>query len=192
MTSQCIWLFNLFTERAMRSKFRQKSRFRRRFVAISMVLSGLALPCPLLATTYYVSPAGADANSGTDPSTPWATIAKVDSASYQPGDQILFQRGGEWHGQLEASSDGSIDHPITYSDYGDKTLSKPIIEGSDYIAPAQVTSLGNGVYSFPTSASPNGKVYWVYLNPDNKSVNANLPCSQPLLAAQRCPLMLSS
>jgi len=150
-----------------------------RSMALLWLSSVPVLPAPLLATTFYVSPSGSDANSGTAASMPWATVGKVDATSYQPGDQILFQRGGEWHAQLAASSDGTSGRPITYSDYGDSARSKPIIEGSDYIAPAQITPLGNGVYSFPASASPSGNVYWVYLNPDTKSANSNLP----LLAA---------
>jgi hypothetical protein len=135
----------------------------------------------VLATTYYVSPSGSDSSAGTAPSTPWATVAKVDSTSFEPGDRILFQRGGEWHGQLEASADGTVAQPITYSDFGDPKLSKPIFEGSDYIDPSHFASVGGGVFSFPVSASANGKVFWVYLNPNRNAANANIP----LLAAIR-------
>src|SRR5262249_55044824 len=52
-------------------------------------------PAPV--NTFYVSPTGNDANNGTDPLTPWKTLAKVNATVFAPGDTILFQRGGEWH-----------------------------------------------------------------------------------------------
>ncbi len=110
----------------------------------------------------YVSPTGSDSNAGTSSAAPWASVAKVNATLYQPGDTILFQRGGEWHAQLEPSSDGTATSPITYGDYGSGV--KPIFDGSDYVSNGAITSLGNSVYSFPVSASPNGQVYWAYLN----------------------------
>jgi hypothetical protein len=44
------------------------------------------------ATNYYLSPSGADTNPGTQ-AQPWQTISKVNSTSFAPGDQILFQGG---------------------------------------------------------------------------------------------------
>jgi hypothetical protein len=133
----------------------------------------------VVATTYYVSPAGSDSNAGTAPQAPWATVAKVDSTSFEPGDRILFQRGGEWHGQLEASSDGTVAQQIVYSDYGDPKLARPIFDGSDYVAQSRFIAVSGGVFSFPSSASPDGKVFWVYVNPNRSAGNVNVP----LLAA---------
>lgn len=46
------------------------------------------------AATYYISPAGNDtANNGTNPATPWKTLAKVNATTFAAGDQILFQSG---------------------------------------------------------------------------------------------------
>ncbi|MDB5324839.1 MAG: hypothetical protein JWM57_408, partial [Phycisphaerales bacterium] len=116
-----------------------------------------------LLTTYYVSPAGSDAAAGTSAASPWASVTKVDATVFQPGDSILFQRGGEWHGQLEGSADGTAAAPIIYGDYGDTNLSKPIFEGSDYVPSNAFSSQGNSVYTFSTSTT-GGKAYWVYLN----------------------------
>ena len=52
------------------------------------------------AASYYVSPAGDDAKDGRTEATAWRTCAKVNKAAFQPGDSILFKRGGEWREQL--------------------------------------------------------------------------------------------
>ena len=117
----------------------------------------------LLSTTYYVSNGGSDANAGTSSGLPWASVAKVNATAFQPGDQILFQRGGEWHAQLEASSDGTAANRITYGDYGDAALARPTFDGSDNVPATAFTALGNSVYTFST-ANTNDVAYWVYLN----------------------------
>ena len=71
-----------------------------------------------MATTYYVSPGGSDSNAGTSPSSPWQSVAQVDDSTFQPGDQILFQDGGNWYGSLDATSSGTAAAPITYGTYG--------------------------------------------------------------------------
>jgi hypothetical protein len=83
------------------------------------------------AATYYVSPGGNDNSSGLAPSSPWQTLGKVNSASFAPGDSILFQRGSEWHESLVASSSGLPNLPITYDAYG--TGAKPRFWGSDVL-----------------------------------------------------------
>lgn len=73
-------------------------------------------------TVYYVSNDGSDSNSGTSPSSPWATISKVNSASLISGDAVLFRRGDEFRGHITGKAG------VTYSAYG--TGDKPIINGS--------------------------------------------------------------
>lgn len=82
------------------------------------------------ATVYHVSPTGNDANNGTTEATAWKTIDRVNQLafSYQPGDQILFQRGGTYRGELIVGSNGTQAHPITVGAYG--TGNRPIIKGS--------------------------------------------------------------
>ncbi|MGD1156448.1 MAG: hypothetical protein ABSA41_11525 [Terriglobia bacterium] len=46
--------------------------------------------------TYYVDNCvvtGNDTNSGASSSTPWLTIAKVNSSTFSAGDSILFEKG---------------------------------------------------------------------------------------------------
>lgn len=89
-----------------------------------VLLSGLAQ-----ATTYYVSIAGNDANNGTSTSTAWQTIARVNQAVLSPGDEVLFERGGVFRGEVVWDETGAPGLPITYGAYG-ASVDNPIISGS--------------------------------------------------------------
>ena len=128
-----------------------------------------------LLTTYYVANGGSDGNAGTTSGAPWANVSKVNASTFQPGDTVLFQYGSEWHDQLLASADGTAANPITYGAYGNSSLARPAFEGSDYVASSAFTSLGNSVYSFPTSAVPGGVVNWVYQNHTSLLANSGGP-----------------
>ena len=82
------------------------------------------------AATYYISPTGSDSNNGTSQSTPWQTIGRVNqvAGSLQPGDKILFQRGGLYRGKLTLSSSGTASNKIEVGAYGSGAL--PVISGS--------------------------------------------------------------
>jgi Right handed beta helix region len=84
------------------------------------------------ATNYYLSPSGADTNPGTQ-AQPWQTISKVNSTSFAPGDQILFQGGQSFTGPLRftSSSTGTAANPIVVSSYG--------------TGAATITSSGDGI-----------------------------------------------
>ncbi len=83
----------------------------------------------LHATTYYVdSFNGSDSSSGNSISSPWKSIAKVNSFNFQPGDSILFKCGSVWREELIIPSGGSQDMYVTYSSYG--SGNKPKILGS--------------------------------------------------------------
>ncbi len=110
------------------------------------------------AATYYVSPAGSDANNGVSPNTAWQTVARVNASAFQPGDQVLFQRGGQWHESLIASSSGTQTSPITFGDYG--SGAKPKFWGSVVLTNSQFQAIGNGLYVY-SIASP---VYSVLAN----------------------------
>ena len=97
------------------------------------------------ATDYYISSSGNDANNGLSSSTPWKTIAKVNSSfsTLKPGDRILFNRGGTFYGTIIVTKSGSAGSPITIGAYG--TGNKPIITGFTTIS--GWTNEGNGIYS---------------------------------------------
>jgi hypothetical protein len=72
------------------------------------------------ATTYYVSPAGSDNASGASPSSAWQTIARVNAASLQPGDTVLFQGGSTFGGllYLGPGEGGTASAPIAFGSFG--------------------------------------------------------------------------
>jgi hypothetical protein len=86
---------------------------------------------PARATTYYIdSIAGSESNNGTSASTPWKTItstSKVNTVSFQPGDQILFKRGSSWTGTLAPKGAGNSANPVVFDAYG--TGAAPLIDG---------------------------------------------------------------
>ena len=93
---------------------------------------------PARATTYYVAAAGSDSNSGTSTSTPWQTVAKVNGATFSPGDSILFNRGDVWYGTaLAVPSSGSSGSPITFGAYGSGV--NPILKGATNLSTSGYT-----------------------------------------------------
>ena len=82
-----------------------------------------------MAVTYYVSPTGNDTNNGTSQAQAWRTIARVQQhmLQIQPGDQVLFQRGGTYPGTLSIYRSGTAAQPIVFGAYG--SGEKPIISG---------------------------------------------------------------
>jgi len=79
-------------------------------------------------STYYVSSsAGSDSNDGCSTATPWQTLSNVNSTTFVAGNQILFQSGGSWTGELHPLGSGSSGSPIVISNYGSGAA--PIIAG---------------------------------------------------------------
>lgn len=74
------------------------------------------------ATTYYVSPSGSDSNSGTSASSPWQTIAKVNSSTFAAGSSVEFQGGQTFSGCLVFTTGNvpgsSASTPFTVTSYG--------------------------------------------------------------------------
>jgi hypothetical protein len=84
------------------------------------------------ATTFYVSATGGnDANDGLSSATPWKTISKVNSATFQPGDSILLKSGDLWREQLAPPSSGTSGSVITFGSYS--SGAKPVISGADVV-----------------------------------------------------------
>lgn len=75
--------------------------------------------------TYFISPGGNDNASGLSLKTAWKSLDKVNNTTFLPGDQILFEAGGVWHGQLQPKGSGEKGKPIILSSYGGKE--KPVI-----------------------------------------------------------------
>ena len=105
-------------------------------VVISVVLNNRLTVIPAkipIVTTYFVSNNGNDNNDGLSPVTAWATISKVNSEIFLPGDFILFKRGDTWYEQLVISSSGDPSGYITFGAYD--SGNKPILDGNGLILP---------------------------------------------------------
>lgn len=77
---------------------------------------------------YYVdSIAGNDGQSGLSAVQAWRSLDKVNAASLEAGDTVLFRRGGVWTGQIVLRSSGRSGQPITYDAYGDGA--DPVLTG---------------------------------------------------------------
>ena len=89
-------------------------------VFIFFALSFMVVAHAALATTYYVSPSGNDANSGKSPGLAWKTVGNVNSLDLKPGDTVLFQGGEMFSGNLYFDSgDGNVPgNPVVISSYG--------------------------------------------------------------------------
>lgn len=77
---------------------------------------------------YYVdSQNGNDANPGTLRAKAWASLDKVNSVVFGPGDKILFKTGTVYTGQLKPQGSGKEGYPIIIDMYG--VGNKPRIDG---------------------------------------------------------------
>lgn len=83
------------------------------------------------ATGYYVAANGSDNNNGTSSSTPFKTIAKLNTLVLKPGDKIFFRRGDTFRGQLNIKQSGTALRPLTITSYGNGPLA--VISGSEYV-----------------------------------------------------------
>ena len=77
--------------------------------------------------TFYVSPDGCDGHDGLRPETAIASMARVNALPLQPGDTVLFRRGGVYAGCLRPEVSGTPDAPITFAACGEGAA--PILRG---------------------------------------------------------------
>ncbi len=81
---------------------------------------------PASAATYYVDATGGnDANSGLNEHEAWATLERVNSFQYKPGDSVVFKCGEMWNGTLIPPDSGTETAYITFESYGKGPL--PVI-----------------------------------------------------------------
>ena len=82
---------------------------------------------PLYAADYYVdSTKGNDSNSGLTPQKAWRTLKKINSTTFQPGDNIRLKAGCTFTGQLYPKGSGAPGKPITIDLFGKGN--RPIID----------------------------------------------------------------
>ncbi len=111
-----------------------------------IMLALLFITATVHAKKYYVSAAGNDANNGTSFSTPWQTIAKVNSFTFAANDTILFRRGDTFYGCINVSRDS-----LDFSCYGTGDI--PYISG--FTAASSWTSLGGGIWEAGVANAKN-------------------------------------
>jgi hypothetical protein len=85
--------------------------------------------------TYYVaSTEGLDSNDG-QILAPFQTLAKVNTLTLQPGDEVLFRCGDTWNGEmLVITAEGSSTQPIVFGSYPERDCGdRPLLSGSSPI-----------------------------------------------------------
>ncbi len=94
--------------------------------------------------TYHVRPGGDDRLDGRSAATAWRTVGRVNSGAFEAGDQVLFERGGEWREALVAPSSGVLGRPIAFGAYGEGA--KPRFWGSDLLDRRGFRPAAGGVF----------------------------------------------
>ena len=85
------------------------------------------------ANTYYVdSKKGKDTNDGLSPETAFASIDKLNTITFQPGDEILFKNGETFVGCLKPQGSGTETAPIKIATYGDSDKRAVLQPGEDW------------------------------------------------------------
>lgn len=97
---------------------------------IALILSFFIISNESESAVYYISNSGNDANNGLSPVYPFQSIDKLNSIinKLQPGDAVLFERGGYFQGQINISVSGNENNPIIFGAYG--TGKNPAVSGS--------------------------------------------------------------
>src|SRR5438874_8743262 len=143
-------------------------------LAIAFVCAGAS------ATTYYVDPAGSNANNGLSPQTPWRTLLKVGISTFQPGDVILFKRDGVWNEWLTPPSSGTTGNLIKFDAYGNGR--PPELTGRYTTTDSQWTNTSGSVWQNTLTATQAiSQLNFVQFG----SIWGNIQASQAALAHNR-------
>jgi hypothetical protein len=127
-------------------------QFTKTFSSLFVVFAALANCLPgRAATSYYIAANGSDTNNGLSAVAPFQSLAKVSALNLLPGDQILFNRGDTFRGQLSLSRSGTAQRPIVIDGYG--AGSSPVLSGTVVIN--NWTNIGGNLWqaSYPGSGS---------------------------------------
>lgn len=112
-------------------------------------------------TTYYVSSSGgSDLNSGTSSGSAWASLAKVNSFAFIPGDSILFKRGDTWYGYLTIGRSGTVAAPIVFDAYGIGAI--PMVSGLSQVT--SWTNIGTNIWESSVAVSASTQMNEVLIN----------------------------
>lgn len=115
--------------------------------------------------TYYVDPAGSDANDGLSTGAAWATAAKVTASKFVPGDTIAFKRGATFYTDSIQIRDfrsvgrGAHEAKVTVKDYGDPALALPTLSAWKILTPGHWTEDSPGIWKFNVNVDITGNTY---------------------------------
>lgn len=99
------------------------------------------------ANTYYVdSTNGNDSNDGLTPEAAFASIDKLNTITFRPGDQILFKKGETFVGCFKPQGSGTETAPITIGSYGDGD-ERPVLQPGEDWTVSHVMSANAIVYN---------------------------------------------
>lgn len=132
--------------------------------------------------SYYLSQSGNDNNSGLSSDLAWKTIDKLNSMmkKFLPGDEILFERGSYFTGQIKITVSGDNENALRFGAYGDGK--NPVISGS---VPVKNWSLYEGkIYKASVEYSVNnlflnGKQMVLSRYPNSGYLTIDEPLSNP-------------
>jgi parallel beta-helix repeat protein len=111
-------------------------------------------------TNYYFSVTGSDQrNIGTNQISPFQTIAKLNSLSLQPGDNVFFRRGDTLRGQVNLMNSGTNAANITFGAFGIGV--NPVLSGAIKIQNWKVYS--NNIYVADVPQN-NGTINQLFVN----------------------------
>ncbi|MBX9604821.1 MAG: right-handed parallel beta-helix repeat-containing protein [Gammaproteobacteria bacterium] len=113
------------------------------------------------AATYYVDTVtGNDAWAGTTSAAtanldngPWRSLARVSSATLNPGDTVLLRCDRVWRERLALRANGTSSAPITVGQYGTPCAAKPLVSAAQPIPNYAWTNIGGNIYQarFPVN-----------------------------------------
>ncbi len=106
------------------------------------------------ATTYYVANSGSDSNSGTSADAPFASIDKLNTLTFAPGDRILFKKGDTFVGTFKPQGSGIEGYPIVVSSYGEGDARPVLQPGEAWTIPAIMSANAS-----ETNAQVKGCIY---------------------------------
>ncbi len=90
-------------------------------------------------TTYFVDDlAGSDNNEGTSRKTAFQSIEKINRQTLNPGDSVLFRRGGEWVGNLLPGGSGTANKRIVIGAYGNGPA--PVLDAKGRVSEGEKAS----------------------------------------------------
>ena len=145
-------LFCLIYINADAQKLRYAKRVRSNVIVVDTVDVGYANPN---GAQYYVSNYGNDINNGTSVTTPFSSIAKINSLTLSAGDSIHFKKGHLFTGSIVVKNNGNYAKRITFCNYG-KQGSLPVING--FVSAKGFTNVGGNLWqssSITTTVMPN-------------------------------------